>query len=141
MTHRAMAAALTVLGSLIVGGGLLAPAASAEPVPGPPFVDHVEWAKWGDMSSLRVYPTPAARQLAAQIDTKLQADEAWTEVLALSPDADMPGLKQQFDCHWQWAEFGEPGKTSWNLEPWRPEVGPDEMIAARCNPGGSEEPF
>ena len=23
-------------------------------------------------------------------------------------------------CHWQFAEFAEPGKTSWNLEPWRP---------------------
>jgi hypothetical protein len=137
-----MAAALAALSvSLFVGGSLASPVASAEPVPAPPFVDHVEWAKWGDMSSLRVYPTPAARALAKQIDTKLQADEAWTEVLALSPDAAMPGLKEQFDCHWQWAEFGEPGKTSWNLEPWRPEVGADEMVAARCNPGGSEEPF
>ena len=33
------------------------PVAAADPVPGPPYIDHVQWAKWGDMSSLRVYPT------------------------------------------------------------------------------------
>ena len=69
------------------------------------------------------------------------ADEAWTEVLTLSPDADIPGMREQFMCHWQYAELAEPGKTSWNLEPWRPEVSPDQMVAAHCNPGGTEEPF
>ena len=43
-------------------------------------------------------------------------------MLTLSPDADIPGMREQFMCHWQYAEFAEPGKTSWNLEPWRPEV-------------------
>jgi Protein of unknown function (DUF2599) len=73
--------------------------------------------------------------------TAAQADEAWTEVLTLSPDADIPGMREQFMCHWQYAEFAEPGKTSWNLEPWRPEVSVDEMADAHCNPGGTEEPF
>ena len=91
-------------------------------MPGPPFVDHAEWAKWGDLSSLRVYPTDAARLAAGQPGTDAQADEAWTEVLTLSPDADIPGMRDQFMCHWQFAELAEPGKTSWNLEPWRPEV-------------------
>lgn len=40
----------------------------------------------------------------------------------------------------QWAEFAQPGKTSWNLEPWRPVVDDAAMLAADCNPGG-EEPF
>ena len=31
-------------------------------------------------------------------------------------------MRAQFLCHWQLAEFAEPGKTSWNLEPWRPGV-------------------
>lgn len=113
--------------------------ADPPPVPGPPYVDHVEWAKWGDLSSLRVYPTPAARAAAGQLGP--QADEAWTEVLTLSPDADLPGMRAQFSCHWQFAEFAEPGKVSWNLEPWRPVVPDSEMVAAGCNPGGTEEPF
>ena len=70
-----------------------------------------------------------------------QADEAWAEVLTLSPDADIPGMQDQFVCHWQFAELAEPGKISWNLEPWRPEVDDEAMVAAGCNPGGTQEPF
>jgi hypothetical protein len=120
----------------------LAPAASANPIPaGPPYVDHVEWANWGDLSSLRIFPTESGRLAAGQLGTNAQADEAWAEVLTLSPDADIPGMKPQFICHWHFAEFAQPGKTSWNLEPWRPEVDENEMLAAGCNPGGTEEPF
>lgn len=120
---------------------LLAPSASADPVPAPPYIDHVTWAKWGDLSSLRVYPTDAARQAAVQFGTDAQAGQAWAEVLTLSPDADMPGMQAQFLCHWHYAELAEPGKISWNLEPWRNEVSEEQMIAAGCNPGGTEEPF
>jgi Protein of unknown function (DUF2599) len=119
----------------------LAPVAAADPMPGPPYIDHVQWAKWGDMSSLRVYPTKAARQASLDPFTDPQAGEAWAEVLTLSPDADSPGMKAQFLCHWHYAELIEPGKVSWNLEPWRNEVSEEQMVAARCNPGGTEEPF
>ncbi|HTI77008.1 MAG TPA: DUF2599 domain-containing protein [Mycobacterium sp.] len=119
----------------------LAPVASADPVPGPPYVDHVQWAKWGDMSSLRVYPTPAARQASLDANSDAQAGEAWSEVLTLSPDADLPGMQDQFLCHWHYAELFEPGKVSWNLEPWRNKVSEEQMVAAGCNPGGTEEPF
>ena len=115
--------------------------AAADPVPNPPYVDHVQWAKWADLSSLRVYPTQAAREASLQPGTDGQADEAWAEVLTLSPDADMPGMKAQFLCHWHFAEFAEPGKVSWNLEPWRNVVSDQQMVAAGCNPGGTEEPF
>ena len=118
----------------------LAPSAAASPAP-PPYVDHVEWAKWGDLSSLRVYPTAAARRTGGQAGTDGLAAEAWTEILTLAPDAEIPGMREQFMCHWNFAEFVEPGKVSWNLEPWRPEVSYEEMIANRCNPGGTEEPF
>jgi len=119
----------------------LAGTASADQSLDPPFIARAEWAKWGDLSSLRVYPTESGRSAAAQLGTTAQADEAWTEVLALSPDAASPGMREQFMCHWQYAEFAQPGKTSWNLEPWRPQVTADQMVAAGCNPGGTEEPF
>jgi Protein of unknown function (DUF2599) len=115
----------------------------------PPFVDRTEWTHWGrqNLSSLRVFPTPSARAAARRLGTTDAADEAWAEVLALSPDADTPGMRAQFRCHWQFAEIVQPGKTSWNLEPWRPVVDDAEMVASGCNPGGaggpggSEEPF
>ncbi len=135
---RFAAAAVATAGVLI--SLAFAPAASAQPVPAPPYVDHVEWAKWGDLSSLRVYPTAAGRQSSVSANTAA-IDEAWAEVLTLSPDADMPGMFDQFLCHWKFAELSQPGKTSWNLEPWRPEVDADMLVATGCNPGGTEEPF
>jgi hypothetical protein len=105
------------------------------------WIDHTKWVKWGDLSSLRVYPTPAARKQAAQLGTLAVGEQAWQQVLELEPEADLPGMREQFLCHWRLAEFAEPGKASWNLEPWRPAVGTADMIAAGCNPGGTEEPF
>jgi hypothetical protein len=137
----AASAALLVAGSSFSGGALLtAPVAQAE-TPPPPYVQRAEWAKWGDLSSLRVYPTSAGRATAGQLGPYAAGQEAWSEVLALSPDADIPGMREQFLCHWTFAEVAEPGKVSWNLEPWRPEVTDTEMLEAGCNPGGSEEPF
>ena len=83
-----------------------------------------------------------ARDAAGELGTVAQADEAWTEVLTLSPDAAIPGMREQFMCHWKFAEIAQPGKTSWNLEPWRPEVDDGRRCLPRgCNPGGTEEPF
>ena len=138
---RLLAALLAAVALLIAAPVAGAVPATGGPLAGPPFVDHTEWAKWGDLSSLRVYPTAAGRQVSVRPGTAAQADEAWAEVLALAPDSDLPGMRAQFMCHWQFAELVQPGKTSWNLEPWRPEVSDDTMIATGCNPGGTQEPF
>ncbi len=136
---RLLAAGLAA--AALTAPALVAAPASAEPSAGPPFVASTHWAKWGDLSTLRVYPTASARSVSTQPGTVVQADEAWAEVLASAPDADIPGMRAQFMCHWQFAEIVEPGKSSWNLEPWRPEVDEATMVATRCNPGGTEEPF
>lgn len=136
---------------VVATAGVLAPLAvspttAADTMPTPPYVDHVDWAKWGDLSSLRVFPTESGRQAAlisnpVDMSSSVEADEAWAEVLTLSPDADIPGMWAQFICHWDYAELAAPGKSSWNLEPWRPEVSVEDMLEAGCNPGGTEEPF
>lgn len=127
---------------LAAGLGLAAAVpAGADPDAGPPFIADAQWVHWGDLTSLRVYPTQAGRAEAEIPGTTAQADEAWSEVLQLSPEASSPGMREQFMCHWNYAELVQPGKTSWNLEPWRPQVDDQQMIAAGCNPGGSEEPF
>jgi len=141
------AAALPV--ALLGMPGIAAAPAVADPGTGaansvtssPPFVDHTEWTQSNDLTSLRVFPTPAGRTAARQPGAPASGDEAWAEVLALSPDADTPGMRAQFICHWQFAELAEPGKTSWNLEPWRPVVDDAEMFASGCNPGGPKEAF
>lgn len=141
----------------VLAGFSAAPPAVGDPGTGaatqsasPPFIDHTEWAtqgtttqgtQWRHLASLRVYPTVAGRAAARQQTTAADADEAWSEVLALSSNADTPGMRAQFICHWQFAELVQPGKTSWNLEPWRPVVDDAEMVASGCNPGGPEESF
>jgi Protein of unknown function (DUF2599) len=136
---KALMAPVVVLAVLLGAAPAAAdPGADPRAQPGAPFVDHTQWAQYGHLTSLRVYPTPAGRAAARQSGPAV-ADAAWAEVLALSPEADSPGMRAQFICHWQFAEFAQPGKTSWNLEPWRPVVGDSEMIASGCNPGAPEE--
>lgn len=118
-----------------------APSGPSGPADSPPFIDHTEWAHWHGLASLRVFPTPSGRMAARQPEAEAADDEAWAEVLALAPDADTAGMRAQFMCHWHFAELVQPGKPSWNLEPWRPVVDDAEMVASGCNPGGPEEAF
>lgn len=75
--------------------------------------------------SLAVVPTTWARtpNLAADVGV-------WSQLIALEPEADTRTMHDQLTCH----TIGAPNKESWNLEPWRPEVGLLETMAARCNP-------
>lgn len=115
----------------------IARAATATPTP-QALIERAEWTGAADAVSLRVYPTEAAREASAGV---FGADNAWAQVLAVAPDADQPGMREQFVCHWRFAELVAPGKVSWNLEPWRPVVNGANMIESRCNPGGAEESF
>jgi hypothetical protein len=135
----ALVAPVLVMGTASADPGVGATNPTA-PAYAPPFVDHTVWTQWGHLTSLQVFPTPSGRLASRQPGTAGEADEAWAEVLAMAPDADSPGMRAQFLCHWQFAETAQPGKTSWNLEPWRPVVDDAEMVAAGCNPGGPEEP-
>lgn len=107
---------------------------TTDPFAGSPLIDHTEWTDDPDGRRLHVYPTAAGR--ADRFPTAL--DRAWSEVLADSPDADSPGMYDQFQCHWVWARMVAPNKPSWNLEPWRPAVGYQATVQAMCNPGGPD---
>lgn len=75
--------------------------------------------------SLAVVPADWARRGG------VAAEEAvWAQVVALAPDAGTQGMHDQLTCHM----IGAPDKASWNLEPWRPEVGLLATIGALCNP-------
>ena len=126
--------------ALALPGPFSAPVASADDGIEPPYVERVTWVSYDGLSTLRVYPTWAGRDVADDIGkTDAQTDEAWGEVLALAPAADTPGMRSQILCHWHFAEFAQPGKTSWDLEPWRPPVDENTMLLAGCNPGGPEK--
>ncbi|MGW5919102.1 DUF2599 domain-containing protein [Nocardia fluminea] len=110
------------------------PTTTVDPYAGLPLIDHVTWTENLDGPRLLVFPTQAGRKTAAPGTDEL----AWQEVRALDPDADAPGMRDQFLCHWVWARMVAPDKPSWNLEPWRPDVGYQATVAANCNPGGPE---
>jgi hypothetical protein len=101
---------------------------------GPPYIARVQWVKASGGRSLHIVPTAAGRSTHGPADD----DEAWSEVVRLAPNADQPGMRAQFDCHWTFARLVQPDKPSWNIEPWRPVVTESQMVDARCNPGGAE---
>jgi hypothetical protein len=139
----AVPAAVTAVLLGVFPGAASADPGDGAPTPGysPPYIDHTQWTQWQGLTSLRVFPTPSGRLASRQPGSDAAADEAWAEVLTKSSHADTPGMRAQFVCHWQFAEIVQPGKPSWNLEPWRPVVDDAEMVASGCNPGGQEEPF
>ncbi|BDZ41566.1 hypothetical protein GCM10025865_08650 [Paraoerskovia sediminicola] len=90
--------------------------------------DPLESATWGTAEggrSLAVDPTEWARHAGVA-----GLDATWAAVVAAQPDADTPGMRDQLECH----ALGAPDKATWNLEPWRPDVGLVEVALARCNP-------
>lgn len=90
----------------------------------------VREATWRDLPdeggrSLAVVPATWARA------GSLAAEElVWARLTAQEPEADVPTMRDQLACH----VIGAPDKASWNLEPWRPDVGLIGMIGALCNP-------
>lgn len=83
---------------------------------------------WGDREggpSLAVAPTDWARTAGAAGE-----DLVRTELVAADPQADTATMRDQLTCH----AVGAPDKATWNLEPWRPDVGLAAVLAARCNP-------
>lgn len=90
----------------------------------------VRSATWADRDdeggrSLAVVPSDWARGGGLAVDALL-----WAQVIAAAPDADSQGMHDQLTCH----QIGAPDKESWNLEPWRPEVGLVQTMLERCNP-------
>jgi hypothetical protein len=87
-------------------------------------------ATWADRDdeggrSLAVVPTSWGRAggLAAE-------ETLWSQLVTAVPEADAQNVHDQLTCH----VIGAPDKASWNLEPWRPDVGLLATLGALCNP-------
>ncbi len=91
------------------------------------MIQSLDWVQRDDVRALRVVPTEALREGGLSVD----AEGAWREVLARVPQADRPGMFNQFRCHATFAAH----KRAWYLEPSRPNVGYLDTVLAGCNPG------
>lgn len=113
-------------------GGSDAPEAAASTGPGPvTFVlgsQAIESATWGENEggrSLAVDPADWARHAG-----EAGLDLIRTQLVAAEPDAGSSTMGDQLVCH----AVGAPDKATWNLEPWRPDVGLILTATAHCNP-------
>jgi hypothetical protein len=107
----------------------------ADPFPAEPLrvtfvvgTQAIEGASWGENEggrSLAVDPTDWARH-AGEAGLELIR----TQLVAAEPDADTRTMEHQLVCH----AVGAPDKATWNLEPWRPDVGLILTATAHCNP-------
>jgi Protein of unknown function (DUF2599) len=116
---------LRVVVSRALVGSTFATSGTATVWFGTALLTSAEWGEREGGRSLAVDPTPWARAggLAAQ-------DATWAAVVALAPEARTTGMHDQFLCH----ALGAADKATWNLEPWRPDVGSMATLVARCNP-------
>lgn len=90
--------------------------------------DAIESATWGENEggrSLAVDPADWARHAG-----QAGLDLIRTQLVAAEPDAGSTTMDDQLVCH----AVGAPDKATWNLEPWRPEVGLILTATAHCNP-------
>ncbi|RPF23209.1 DUF2599 domain-containing protein [Myceligenerans xiligouense] len=78
--------------------------------------------------SLAVVPEPWVRG-----GGEATLDLLGAQLAAAEPETGSDTMRDQLACH----HLGAPDKASWNLEPWRPDVGMFGTIAARCNPADS----
>ncbi len=88
----------------------------------------IESATWGENEggrSLAVDPTDWARRAG-----EAGLDLIRTQLVAAEPEADSTTMEHQLVCH----VLGAPDKATWNLEPWRPDVGLILTATAHCNP-------
>lgn len=118
-------AELTVTG-LDDGTGEPSPTVAVELSLGSVGVRSATWGVHDGGRSLAVDATPWARGSGVA-----GTDTAWAQLVAAVPEADTASMRDQFLCH----ALGAPDKRTWNLEPWRPDVGLVAVVAARCNPG------
>lgn len=88
-------------------------------------VERTDWGEREGGRSLAVTPTAWARQARTA-----GVDVVWSELVADDPEIESATMHDQLVCH----SIGAPDKATWNLEPWRPDVGLLTVLAERCNP-------
>ncbi|WP_097302949.1 DUF2599 domain-containing protein [Pseudomonas chlororaphis] len=120
----------------------LTTAGGGQPAPVPAAPRYIAAATWGERYdpgskknewTLNVTPTAQGKAIQASDQEALYkelfelrgADSQWRD------NEKSPGsMRQQLSCLVQ----NYPGKTEWNLEPFRPTVTPQEAAKAGCNP-------
>lgn len=105
----------------------------ADPYFGYNLISHAYWRQRSNGITFSVIPTTWARW---QGGGYLPGVYGWNELVnryyytISSRTRNFGGMRDQYICHQQFAFY----KSSWNLEPWRPDVSYSSTVANLCNP-------
>lgn len=111
----------------------------ADPYLGFDLISSASWASHTEGWTLQVTPTAWARSLAGGY---LPGDSGWDELYSKYKNnglnTNLDGMRDQYICHQQIVAVRAPGKATWNLDEWRPNVSYVDTVNASCNPGGAK---
>lgn len=110
----------------------------ADPYFGLMLIDHATWVYHSpDGWTFEVTPTAWARINAGSL---LAGWAGWDELYAryscCGLNTNLNGMRDQYICHQQIVAVTNPGKATWNIDEWRPDVGYLQTVNSSCNPGG-----
>lgn len=116
------------------GPAVTGPPGRAPSCPGDARVAEAVWVERSDGPALRVRPHEDLRGCGGPLTVAADPPPGWSDLVRQVPDADSPGMREQYDCHLRLA----PGQEVWHLEPWRPVVTDAQMLGSLCNPGAPD---
>lgn len=110
------------------------------------LIRHASWEYEREPNSPRcgwtLHVTPT---LKARVGGALLAIKGWKELLrdyrnvAHGIKRNVQGMMWQYECHAAIVSIIKPSKPTWNLDEWRPNVGPLATVRASCNPSPPKE--
>lgn len=117
-------------------------AGAAYPVVADPWlwidlIAGASWVRYSEGWTLKVSPTGWARANAGAYAVGVAGwDELYSKYRNRGLNTNLAGMRDQFICHQQVVAVVSPGKATWNIDEWRPNVGYLQTVNSSCNPGG-----
>ncbi len=110
----------------------------ADPWLGINLIDHATWVYHSGFGwTFEVTPTWWARANAGGYFIGVADwDELYGRYKNRGLNTNLNGMRDQLICHQQVVAIRDPGKPTWNIDEWRPDVGYLQTVNASCNPGG-----
>jgi uncharacterized protein DUF2599 len=139
---KAVSTRFQVKGSTLIQ--TIAPSAKAvypivsDPWLGKDLIASAVWRWHTEGWTFEVTPTSWQRLWNGYWPASAGWDELYSKYKDRGLNTNLNGMRDQYICHVQIVSIRAPGKATWNLDEWRPDVGYWQTINSSCNPGGSK---
>ncbi|WP_245993465.1 DUF2599 domain-containing protein [Xylanimonas allomyrinae] len=111
----------------------------ADPYLGFSLISSASWTKYAEGRTLKVTPTGWSRANAGSYLAGVSGwDELYSKYKNSGLNTNLDGMRDQYICHQQIVALRSPGKSTWNLDEWRPDVSYVQTVNSSCNPGGAK---